>query len=76
MIERVSRVIQIAIVGGDSNWSTMAAEVIAAMIQPTQAMRECGINAGWHFDADGNENMGAEAATNLWQAMIEKALEE
>lgn len=82
MVERVRREIEqeYASITGTrlsserARW--FARVVIESMIEPTNLMKDCGVDAGWFFDTYGNGDRGREAAANLWRNMIRKALPE
>lgn len=56
------------------NWEPMIRFILLAMREPTEAVRRCGINAGWHGGIEGIAEDEMEAAAGLWRAQIDAAL--
>lgn len=53
-----------------------ARAAIKAMREPTEAMRQCGVHGQWSGVIEGIPEDERDAATSLWQAMIDAALAE
>lgn len=53
-----------------------ARAALKAMREPTEAMKRCGIQAGWSGVIDGSAPLEQDAAAELWGRMIDAALAE
>lgn len=86
MVERLAKTIYANNYGPDGTevfdeepWraAVPAAEAVIEMLrEPTEGMKDCGIDAGWFFDTYGTSDRGREAARTLWRNMVAKAFEE